>query len=276
MICRGRERGIRSASFESESAKAGAHLLILAATEDVDSVEHRHSLVPLHALHEANRILGQVGDIALLDVLGREAVVARLVAVILGERVVAKVAKDLDSAAVGIVHAVLHDAANVGAVVLLLLGRALAFVDESVDELGVAVGEVQDAGGGGSVSTGTTGFLVEVAASGSARRGASREDRTNLVVGLETLRERVMNDIANIGLVDTHSEAARSERGERVDRAGERVNSRDGGADDVKLARLPTFLDAQTVILVHSLMYEERLVSIINSRGDGQAQLTAW
>jgi hypothetical protein len=126
------------------------------------------------------------------------------VAVVLGELVVAKVAQDLDATAVGLVHAVLNDATDVGAVVLLLLERAFAFVDQAVDELGIAVCKVEDAGRGGAVTASSSGFLQ--------RRKHQPEPEvlktpqpTHLVVSLETLRERVVDDIAHVRLVDSHT-----------------------------------------------------------------------
>jgi hypothetical protein len=121
-------------------------------------MEHRHSLVPLHRLHEPNSVLRKRTDVPLLVVASRHAVVARLVAVLLEERL-AKVAEDLRASTVRVVHAVLDDAAHVVAVVILLLERAFTVVDKAVDELRVAVAEEENADRRLAISTCSTSLL---------------------------------------------------------------------------------------------------------------------
>ena len=107
---------------------------------------------------ESDRVLGDVRQVRLEPPSLRRAIVARLVAVV-RIKDLAKVREDLHAATVGLVEAVLHDAPHVVLVVLLLLSRCVAFVDESVEELSVVEGVVEDADGGLAVSACSSGFL---------------------------------------------------------------------------------------------------------------------
>ena len=219
------------------------------ATEDINSVKHCHSLILLNALNKSNSILGERTDVLLLESIESHAVVASLVTVLLVE-VLAKVLENLGASTVGVVHAVLHDETNIRPIRFLLSLSSFSVVDEAVDELRVAVRKVEDADGRLAVATCSTGLLRrEVSSVAGNESGAST---TNLIIGLETLRERVVDDIANIGLVDSHSEPATSSSASTL-RRDERRNSRDSGADDMEGPVLPARLDARAVVLVHPL-----------------------
>lgn len=121
-------------------------------------MEHGH-ICATHALDERDRLLGEVGHVALLDSGPAQAVVARLVALALVKVVLAKVREDLLPPAVGRVHAVLDHALDVGLVRLFLLARPFAFVDQSVDQLRVRVRVEQHADRRLAVAARTTRFL---------------------------------------------------------------------------------------------------------------------
>lgn len=121
-------------------------------------MNHGHALVMLDTLHEPDRILGDLADILKHPARRLATVVTRLVAV-LGLELLAKVVEDLAAAAVCLVHAVLHHPPDVGLVGILLLARAVALVDQAVDQVGVAIGEEEEAVRRLAVAAGTASFL---------------------------------------------------------------------------------------------------------------------
>lgn len=76
-----------------------------------------------------------------------------------------------------------------------------------------------------------------------------------LIVRFETLRQRVVNDVSHVRLVDAHAETERRAASVSVSLTSLRRSTdlRDGCADDVVLALLPSFLHPLAVILVHAL-----------------------
>lgn len=81
---------------------------------------------------------------------------------------------------------------------------------------------------------------------------------THLVIRFETLRERVMDHVAHVWLVNAHSKPvpttclfSSSFHGCLIDKLAS--DSRYRGTNDAKLAMLPALLHSLSIILVHSL-----------------------
>lgn len=152
-------KGAGTSQHKSEKqAEKNRHLLRLAPTKDVDRIEHRDALVHLNRPDQVDCLRCELADIARLGRLGCHAVVARLVALFARE-LFAKVLQNLAAPAVVLVDAVLDDAADVGAVVVLLLARSFALLDEAHNELGIGVRVEEDTGRSGAVSTGSSSLL---------------------------------------------------------------------------------------------------------------------